>query len=372
MGTSPRRLALRICVAVTWSSLGMLACTAARPAAPKTVAAAPVSRSVTIDDLMPETADVEVTLHPPALARDRVYGPLLRRASTLAAAYAGPRSLGTTALTALERSEEVDVAMNDAGQAVIVLLGVPGDLDVAKVVDEDGQPVWRPAAGDVRESFVEYEPIREATASLFVLRQRVWVMAAGAARSKTREALVEAQGGGLSFAPGKPSLVDLTIRGAALLRRDDRLRAGLLAPLGRSLLRASFELTPGALGVIVARLEYADGVAATGAEQTARDVVSAFRRKLEQIEKGPDGPPRPGVGLHPELPSLSWLAAAGVEREETTVSVRAPIPKVWLDAIAQADVAGSAPSSPGGVSPNDVPWSLWRRTTPAPTLTLPR
>jgi hypothetical protein len=321
---------------------------------------APAARRMTAADLLSQPADVEVTLNPPAVVRDRVYGPLLRRASALAAAYAGPRTLGTTALAALERTEEVDVATDDAGEAVVLLRGVPAELDVSRVVDENGQPVWKGVVGDVRQSVVEYAPTNGSLASLFVLPQRIWVVAAGPAEARTREALVGAPGG-VSFAPGEVTLAKLSIRGGALVRRVERLRSGSLAALGNSLLRASFELAPGAEGVIVGKFDYANGGAALDAQQTVQEVVGAFRRRLEQIETKKDSSPAVVA------PPLAWLAAAGVERANNTVSVRAPIPKAWLDAIALADVPT------GGVSgtPSDVPWGLWRHSTPSPTLSLP-
>jgi hypothetical protein len=322
----------------------------------KNLASAPSVRKLCVDDLLAHPADVKVTLHPPAVVRDRVYGALLRRASSLAAAYAGPRTLGTTALAALERTDEVDAAVNDAGETIVILRGVPGDLDVLHVVDEAGRPVWRPIVGDLRHTFAEYAPVTEADATLFVLPGRVWVVASGDARMHTREVLID---GPATFAEGDPGLAVIAIRGSALLRRDPRLRSGPLSPLGRSLLRASFELTPGAQGVLVARLDYNEDLAASGAEKTARDIVSAFRRMLQEGETV-------GAKTHREPPPLSWLAAAGVERAGMEVTVRAPIPRVWLDAIARADVTEPA----GSAAATDVPWDLWRRAAPTPTLSL--
>jgi hypothetical protein len=338
--------------------VGLAAGCASRGTASKKPEVVEAVRRLSVDDLLAQPADVKVTLHPPAVVQDRVYGALLRRASSLASAYAGPRTLGTTALVALERTDEIDAALNDGGEAVVLLRGVPGDLDVSRVVDEAGHAVWRPIIGDVRHAFVEYEATAEADAALFVVG-RVWVVAAGAARARTREALVGAPGG-VSFAEGEPGLAVITIRGAALVRRDARLRSGSLAPLGRSLSKASFELTPGALGVLVTRLDYTEIDAASGAEQTARDIVAAFRRLLEDGQKG-----GAGAKAHTEPPPLSWLAAAGVERAGQIVTVRAPIPRSWLDAIARADV------TEGAGSPGDVPWDLWRRSAPIPTLSLP-
>jgi hypothetical protein len=328
------------------------------------------ARTVTVDDLLSHAAEVTVTLHPPALVRDAVYGPLLQRASAMAAAYAGPRTVGTTALAAFERTDEVVVASNDAtAEAVVVLHGVPGDLDAGRVVDEHGNAIWRPVVGDVSPRVVEYEPTIAADAALFVLPQRIWVIATGDAKAHTREALLGPISAS-SLAGEDATLAVLSIRGSALVRRDARLRDGALAPLGRALLRASFELTPGAEGVIDARFVYTDPAAAHASEQMARDVVAAFRRRLQ----------------NPNPPPLSWLAAAGVECSAATVTVRAPIPKAWLDALAHADAPAPRPTpttTPTATAtatatttatrtptpPDEIPWQLWHHpgspTTPA-------
>jgi hypothetical protein len=373
-----RGLAVQFAFAVC-AVFALAGCAPARSREKPSVTASkvPELRPLSTGDLLSQPADVEVTLHPPAIVRDRVYGPLLRRASALAAAYAGPRTLGTTALLALERTEEVRVETDESGEAVVVLLGVPADLDVTAVVDEEGRPVWKSVFGDVRQSFVEYEPANASDASLFVLPQRTWVVAAGAARARTREKLVEAPRvilatvspapGGGSFVVGG-ALASLTIRGSALVRREAPLRTGSLAPLGRSLLKASFELRPGGEGVIVAHLDYADAPSAVGAEETVRDVVGAFRRRLEAAKESAEVAQKSTPRVTP--PPLSWLAAAGVERDQATVSVRAPIPKSWLDAIAQADLS-MVQASPSTPSAADLPWGLWRRSTQAPTLAVP-
>jgi hypothetical protein len=317
-------------------------------------AAPPVApQPLRTEDLLGQLADVEVTLKPSAIVRDKVYGPLLRRASALATAYVGPPTLGTTAMAALERTDRVDAAVSDAGDAVVILRGVPADLDVTQIVDEKGRPIWRPVQGDVRQSVIEYEPAEPSDAALFVLPARTWLVASGTARVRARERLALAAGG-VAFDPTEAPLGVLSIRGASLLRREGRLRAGPISPLGSSLLRAAFELTSGAEGVVVARLEYSDASAASGAELTARDIVAAFRHRLEEAQKGT---------LKGAPPPLAWLGAAGVDRGDKVVTIRAPIPRSWLEAVAHADLAGA--------TPGDVPWALWRRSLPAPTLSLP-
>ncbi len=352
------RIGARLVLA-PYLALAAIAC-GSRPPSVKSIAPAAPAVTLSFEDLLAGPPAVSATLHPPAIVRDPVYGPLLRHASAMAAAFAGPRSVGTTALAALERTEEVVVASNDAStEAVVVLRGVPADLDAAGIVDEHGAPIWRQVVGDLGRSAVEYEPATPADAALFVLPRRTWIIAVGDAKARTREALL-APVSATSLPGEEAPLAVLSIPGPALVRLDARLREGALAPVGRALARASFELAPGAEGVIDARLVYADPAAALASERIARDIVAAFRRSLE--------------GPHP--PPLAWLAAAGIERSASTVTVRAPIPKPWLAALAQADVSASpvagsaapAPSTSGGSPrPQDVPWQLWHHASPAPS-----
>jgi hypothetical protein len=346
IGPSGARFTLAACIA-----LAPVACGSRAPSAKFVAPPVATARTLSFDDLLGRAAEVAVTLHPPMLARDRIYGPLLRRASAMAAAYAGPRTVGTTALAALERTEEVVVASNDAtAEAVIVLRGVPADLDAARIVDERARPIWREVVGDVGRNVVEYEPVTPADAALFVLPRRLWIIAVGDTRARTREALLGPISASSLLGEEAPLAV-LSIQGPALVRREARLREGALGSLGRSLVRASFELAPGAQGLIDARFVYAETAAACASEQTVREVVAAFRRRLESLDP----------------PSLAWLAAAGVERSTTTVAVHAPIPKAWIHALAQADVAplsAGVTAPPGSATPpgsDELPWQLWHR-----------
>jgi hypothetical protein len=346
----------RIVLAAT---VGLVGCASARHPTAR-IAGMAESRPITASELLLRPAAIELRVHPKAIARDRIYGGLLKRASSLAAAYAGPNTVGTTTLSALERTDEVDISADDGGAIVVVLQGVSADLDVRRIVDEMGNPVWNPVAGDTRRSFGEYEATNGSQASLFVLPHRNWIIAVDEARGRARAAIISEELHGLSFSRDEEGLADLMIRGDSLVRRQASLQVGTLAPLGAHLQSASFELTPGLEGVIVARLTYADSAAAAGAERTASDVVAAFRRKLEEHDGEAHGAPATGRGL----PPLHWLAAAGVARTDDVVRVRAPIPRSWLDAIAKVDVP-SLPLDPAqgsavdGCAPTPLNWGLW-------------
>src|SRR5689334_14076656 len=87
--------------------------------------------------IVDEGHDVVLVMSPRSLMRDRVYGPLLKQASDLAAIKGPIGHIGSTALSAFERSEDVVLAIrdDDARDAVIIVTGVPGDLDPEALVD---------------------------------------------------------------------------------------------------------------------------------------------------------------------------------------------------------------------------------------------
>ena len=290
-----------------------------------------------VETLLSHRPDLVLTVHPPTIARDAVYGPLLRRASELASAFAGPTNLGTTALAVLERTDEVVIAETDRGkEAVVVLRGVPASLDALDVVDTSGHPIWQPVHGDLRASSRELAPAGAAAgaedAALFVLPGLVWIIASGPAVPRVRAAMANGVARG-SFAGDDTSLASLSLPADAL----PQLRQGSLATVGAGLLHVGVEHTPGATGLVITKLTYIDTVAAASAEGTVLAVTLAFRHRLEEAVEASDrkaGPPRPPRPAS----NLEWLGAAKVEREGTTVLLRAPIPRRWLDALSHAQV----------------------------------
>ncbi len=311
--------------------------------------------SLTLDALLGGAAELRVTIHPPALARDAVYGPLVRRASELAAAYGGPTNLGTTALAVLQRTDEVVVAERNRGKdAIIVLRGVPADIDPLQVVDAGGHAIWKVVQGDTRSGSRELSPVQPSDAALFVTSGLVWIVASGEAIRLVRAAVVGEPSGAAARAivGDETALLAMTLPGDAL----PQLRQGALAPVGAGLRRVQLELTPGSRGLILGTLTYGDPGSAASAEGVVLAVTLAFRHRLEEdvqamadggaktpAKKGGERLGRPGG-------NLEWLGAAKVEREGSVVVLRAPIPRPWLELLAHPDLP--APSAgPGGPPP---------------------
>ncbi len=296
------------------------------------VAATPAPPPPALESLLSAPPDMVLTVAPHALARDPVYGPLLRRASELAAAYAGPTNLAATALAVIERVDEVVAATSGRGaEVVVVVRGVPGDVDPAGVVDGAGRPIWRPVEGDVRAGMRELASTgNEAASTLFVAPGQIWMIASGAAVRTTRAALVLA-GPARTTAQDDDALATLTLSSDAL----PQLQRGTLAPLGSRLLGVRVALLPGPTGLIACRLAYPDPLAAASAEGTALEVTLAFRHQLEEAAEASH---RPGHSAARQLSPLRWLGAAKVERDGSTVVVRAPIPRLWLEALSRAEV----------------------------------
>ena len=283
-------------------------------------------RSPRLEDAFDREPALLVVIRPQRLTRDPLYGPLLRRASQLASArVAVAEAVGTTALAALERTEEVIVGAYDADarDAVIALRGVPADVEAPRVLDTNGKPLWA-HANDLPGGVEEFAPADpSANAVLFVLPRRAWVVAVGGAVARSRAAFGEVTPRTLSSfrAVEDAPLIVARLRGAALLRARPALADGPLAPLVRDLDLASASLEPGpegAVGEVVARLEYGDLPFAERAEACASDVLAAFTRKYEA-----------------EAP---WLHAVKVTRIERAVLVRGRIPRAWTDGLLHVDL----------------------------------
>ncbi len=160
-----------------------------------------------------------------------------------------------------------------------------------------------------------------ASAALFVLPRRAWVIAVGGAIGRVRNALIEGRRGGgaserlLNQIDDGPLVLGL-LRGATLLRARPRLADGPLAPIVRDLDRVSVSLEPGpegAVGEVVARFEYGDLPFAERAERCVNEVLAAFTRKLEA--------------------TAPWLHAVKVSRAERAVLVKGRIPRAWADGL---------------------------------------
>jgi hypothetical protein len=314
-------------------------------------------RATDLVALLGAPPDLLVRLHPPALQRDPVYGPLLRRAGEMASAYAGPMNLGTTALAVIERTDEVVVAqrardVRELGKdAVILLRGVPADIDPLQVVDTAGHPIWKAVAGDTRTTSRELAPVQPAEAALFVTPGLSWIIASGDSVARVRAEVVAGGAGRVKGVEGvgtelpgdgsDTALASISMPGDVI----PQLRQGALAPVGAGLTNIKLDLGPGALGILIARLAYVDAASAASAEGTVLAVTLAFRHRLEEDIKADGHAPQATAQARAARPgaSLEWLGAAKVDREGATVIVRAPIPKPWLEALAKAEVTVPPP-----------------------------
>lgn len=343
-------------VAALLLSASVLAC-GAHPARTAVARHGDGLRAARFEDALGDTdPGLVVVLYPRALLEDKVYGPLLRRASERASAEVGVAAVGATALAAFERTDEVVIATDPgARDAVVALVGAPADLDPIRLVDTDGHPLWK-MAGELRPGVVELSSAsvgpgaRESLATLFVLGGRTWVIATGDAVARAREALAHPRdhvrtllswaddGTGAPLREGE-EIARVDLPGGALRSRDRRLVDGALAPLGRTLERASVSLLPGTEGVIVVHLAYPAAEDAGAAAARAQEVVDAFRRGLIGSADAKDEKPS---GAH----RLDWLAAAGVRHGDKTVTVRVPLPRPWLETMAKAELDGPPPSQP--------------------------
>lgn len=263
----------------------------------------------TWSDAFDTSPDLVAVMHPQAIRHDAVYGPLLGRLSQLAAARS-PAAAATRSLEAFESAEEVLAALAEDGSGMIVLRGVRADLDPARIVDAEGRTLWRTTGVPTRVA----EYVRQeggATASLFVLPERTWVIAVGDARQRAREAFANPSGRP-AWKYDRDALVSVRIAGPALLRHVAKLRAtGQLNALGHHLQSLTLGLPAGKEGSVTATFTYADEEAAAIAEVTVRRVVEVIKRS--------------------EGTRFRWLADAVVARDEPRVlTLRTPLPKELL------------------------------------------
>jgi hypothetical protein len=259
------------------------------------------------EDAFDRTPDILVVAHPKAMGKDPTYGPLLKSLSRMIAARA-PRATGTRAAEVFESCEEIVLGLRERGtdDAIVVVRGVRADFDASKLVDDAGEVMWSPAGrptGGVQELVREKEA---SPTSLFVLAERTWVFALGAARERAREAFAHPFN---RPTPVKDDLALILVRldGPSLVQAVPRLRSrrGALAPLGQHLSSLALALRPGKEG-LVATFAYDEEGASAVSELLLKQTVEALGRE------GTDG--------------LKWLGQAAVSRQESTVAVRVSLP----------------------------------------------
>ena len=279
--------------------------------------AAPTPGGPRWEDAFERIPELLAVVHPQALRRDKVYGPLLRRLSQIAATRSSAVA-ATRSLEAFESCEELLAAMDEEGASVLVMRGVRADLDPSKLVDAQGAVLWRTEVGARVPEYVRQEGT--TTASLFVLPARTWVIAVGDARARAREAFAHPSGRP-TLRYDADALISVRIHGPTLLQHVRQLRTtGALSTLGSHLGWASIALAPGADGAIAATLTYTDDESAARAEVTARHVIDVIRDK--------------------DVPRFRWLVGAKITRDEPrTLVLRAPLPATLLEALGKASDA---------------------------------
>ena len=360
-----RAAAVRALVLVLAAVLGTAATSSVIGACgPTTVR--PVASSASVDveprwqDVFSVVPEFLAVVHPRALRADRVYGGLLRRAIELARERSRIVT-ETRSLDAMEEAEEVIVGVRppgpgSPGETVIVVRGVRGDLDPARLVDDDGRVLW--GAGPVGPSVLVRELVLSPTlpltttepaeptgdasadASLFELPGNTWVIASGDARVRARAALARSSGTTASGPPlsvDEGSLAAVRLDGSSLVSWLRRRGSGdAIVDLGRGLESLTLELGPGAerdgqATRLQATLRYSGEDAAMLAEGGLREMIDAIARRK------PKG--------------LAWLAVATVERPGTRVVLAAPLPPSLVDGLLHAGTAPPDSTAPDAAAP---------------------
>ncbi len=239
-------------------------------------------------------------IHPQAIRRDPVYGPLLTQASQKAAGLSAAVA-ATRALEAFESAEEIVVAIWDDGHdtpsqpssghqdAIVVVSGVRGDVDPARVVDAAGHTLWQSAGVGGRVPELVRTEAGE-TASLFTLSHRTWVIALGGARDRARVAFATPSGRP-EIKYDHDALLSVRLYGPAVVDRFVPLQRGKdLDALGAKLNWVDIALAPGkdgALRVVARQVGRRRRGRASRGRRSARGRRGLTRRKEA------DAAPRP-------------------------------------------------------------------------------
>ncbi|CAN5542658.1 hypothetical protein BH09MYX1_BH09MYX1_43910 [soil metagenome] len=196
----------------------------------------------------------------------------------------------------VEAASEMILAAPIAGDPVVILRDVPLTLDPRAIPSIDGSTQFRLRSV---EEYVEYN-YTPATGLLFVLRDGTWILSAGRSAQTLKNAIVTA--GGAPVLPKREPgpLATVYFPGAALHAIAAKERLKLLAPV---FVRAS-SLDATLSNDAVAELHLHYGTEAESLESHALlvDVARAYARQG------------------------SWLGAAKLSRESTTVSATVTIP----------------------------------------------
>jgi hypothetical protein len=258
-------------------------------------------------DAFDQIPEIFVVVRPVAMRQDATYGAFVK-ALTRAAAARSSAVATSRMLEAIEGSEEVVVGFRSPDDAIVVLKGAPAQMDAAKLTDVDGRALWRASGSQAPvPELVREERTTAQTASLFVLPQRVWVIAVGQARARARQAFATPS------ARPEPkvdprALAFMRLDGPSLVRAVGPLRKGDLEPLGRKLASATIALRPAREGLIVT-FQYPEDDPAAWAEMTLKQVGD----RLSNTQK------------------LAWLKTLTVSREGNAVVARVELPPSLIE-----------------------------------------
>jgi hypothetical protein len=249
-------------------------------------------------------------IRPKALLRDSVFGPLVKSGLAVALAREG----NTPSLDVLTATEELVIALpkkNGAG-TMVVLSGVDADRAPERVGDERGMALYKHGA-DAR-GVAEWTSTMGKDASLFVLQQRTWVIASGAARQRARIAFANPAGRPAPTYGDAQALAVVRLDAPALLQ-GMHFR-GSLAGVTRNLAYVTVSLLPGKKGVDVV-VEYSNddqaGFAALALEDVKKRLASDPSRRY------------------------AWLASSTIAREgNREVRVHVDLPADFLDQVQRA------------------------------------
>ena len=267
------------------------------------------------EEFLEPNPDLVVVIRPQAVRGDPIYGPLVRRALSLARAR-NPLAAPSGAYEAMDEADEVDLVARDLAQErlaelAIVIHGVRASVDPARLVDEHGAALWVPGPSGTQPDVHEFVRPPGADgqtpdASLFELPERTWVFATGPARARARSAFAGAwRAAPVEVCGNLP--VALQISGRALAAHIQALRPpGLLAPLARKL--RSVTVTPSLddSSTVQAVFTYDDAGAVAPAGATAKEALAALSTANST--------------------DYGWLAASSVETSACCVVVTTPLP----------------------------------------------
>ena len=263
-------------------------------------------------DVFDTVPDLYAVVRPQALKADPLYGAFWNVLLREAAARGFTR--GTTMVEAVSGAQEIIVGLNKGNDAVIVLRGVPANLDPASMNDAAGHPLFRSVNEKGRVLELAFLGAGNADiGALFVLPDRTWVGVVGEARLRARQAFSTPLNRPVPRVD-REALVAVRLGGAAARIFDRGPRLSLVT---QKMTSATFALEPNKKGLVIA-LVYPDPDATARAELQAKRVVE----DLAHDEK-----------------RFGWLKDAKVKYEGNIVFVRAQLPPQLLE-----DLPRAAPS----------------------------